>query len=443
MFGNVTGSAPRAPFPEDGHRGSRRRFLGAGTTAAAAGVMAHAAVAAAAEVRPLRLGIVGCGGRGAGAVDDSLSVNEGVTLVAAADLHPAKCESLRKAIAAAHPGKVALDDAKMHGGLDGYKRVLDDPAVDVVLLTTSPGFRPRHIREAIEAGKHVFAEKPVCVDPAGYRICLEAHDRAVSQGLAIVTGTQYRRQTDYVGAVEQIRRGAIGDIVSATTRYCTEGIWYRTRKPDTSDVQYQLDNWMHFIWLSGDQITEQAVHNLDTINWVMGANPVSAFGSGGRFTRPEGSEMWDAMSIDYEYPGSRVVSFMCRQIPGAQSDNGSVIYGTEGTCHIGALSRGSRILDGSGKQVWEMKGSIAAAYRQEHKDLVDSIRAGTPIVELRQTADSSLVAVLGRLAAYTGRLVTFDFLANQSQLDLFPADLRWDGALPPPRHAVPGRTKLI
>jgi predicted dehydrogenase len=331
----------------------------------------------------------------------------------------------------------------MHGGLDGYKRVLDDPAVDVVLLTTSPGFRPRHIREAIEAGKHLFAEKPVCVDPAGYRICLEAHDRAVSQGLAIVTGTQYRRQTDYVGAVEQIRRGAIGDIVSATTRYCTEGIWYRTRKPDTSDVQYQLDNWMHFIWLSGDQITEQAVHNLDTINWVMGANPVSAFGSGGRFTRPEGSEMWDAMSIDYEYPGSRVVSFMCRQIPGAQSDNGSVIYGTEGTCHIGALSRGSRILDGSGKQVWEMKGSIAAAYRQEHKDLVDSIRAGTPIVELRQTADSSLVAVLGRLAAYTGRLVTFDFLANQSQLDLFPADLRWDGALPPPRHAVPGRTKLI
>jgi hypothetical protein len=134
---------------------------------------------------------------------------------------------------------------------------------------------------------------------------------------------------------------------------------------------------------------------------------------------------------------------MCRQIPGAQSDNGSVIYGTEGTCHIGALSRGSRILDRSGKQVWEMKGSIAAAYRQEHKDLVDSIRAGTPIVELRQTADSSLVAVLGRLAAYTGRLVTFDFLANQSQLDLFPADLRWDGALPPPRHAVPGRTKLI
>ena len=443
MSGPVTHCESRAPLPHDGHCASRRRFLGAGATAAAAaGLMAHAAEAAA-DPRPLRLGIVGCGGRGAGAVDDCLSINEGVTLVAAADLHPAKCETLRQAIAAAHPGKVALDDAKLHGGLDGYKRVLDDPAVDVVLLTTSPGFRPRHIREAIEAGKHVFAEKPACVDPAGYRICLEAHDRAVAKGLAIVTGTQYRRQTNYVAAVEQIRQGAIGDIVSATTRYCADGIWYRTRKPGMSDVQYQLDNWMHFIWLSGDQITEQAVHNLDTINWVMGTNPVSAFGCGGRFTRPEDSEMWDSMSIDYEYPGRRIVSFMCRQIPGAQGDNGSVIHGTAGRCEIGATNRGSRIVDRAGRQVWEMKGSISAAYKQEHKDLIDSIRAGKPIVELRQTADSSLVAVLGRLAAYTGRAVTFDFLANESKLDLFPADLRWDGTLPPPRHAVPGRTKLV
>jgi predicted dehydrogenase len=405
--------------------------------------MVHSSVAAAAEVRPLRLGIVGCGGRGAGAIDDSLSINEGVTLVAAADLQPAKCETLRKAITAAHPGKITLPDANIHGGLDGYKRVLDDPQVDVVLLTTSPGFRPRHIREAIDAGKHVFAEKPACVDPAGYRTCLEAHEKAREKGLAIVTGTQYRRQVNYIGAVEQIRQGAIGDIVSATTRYCTEGIWYRGRKPGMSDVQYQLDNWMHFIWLSGDQITEQAVHNIDVINWVMGVNPVSAFGCGGRFTRPADSEMWDAMSIDYEYPGDRIVSFMCRQIPGAQSENGSVIHGTEGVCHIAAMNGGSRIVDRTGKPVWTMTGSISAAYQQEHKDLIDSIRAGKPIVELKQTADSSLVAVLGRLAAYTGRKVTFDFLAKESKLDLFPAELTWDGSLPPSRHAVPGRTKLV
>jgi predicted dehydrogenase len=281
------------------------------------------------------------------------------------------------------------------------------------------------------------------VDPAGYRICLEAHDKAVQQGLAIVTGTQYRRQANYVAAVEQIRQGAIGDIVSATTRYCTEGTWYRGRQPGMSDVQYQLDNWMHFIWLSGDQITEQAVHNIDTINWMMGTNPVAAYGSGGRFTRPDDSELWDAMSVDYEYPGSRIVSFMCRQIPGSQGENGSVIYGTTGTCHIAAMNGGSRIFDRTGKQVWEAKGSLSAAYQQEHKDLIDSIRAGRPIVELKETADSSLVAVLGRVACYTGRKVTFDFLAKESRLDLFPADLQWDGGLPPPRHAVPGKTKLV
>jgi predicted dehydrogenase len=210
-----------------------------------------------------------------------------------------------------------------------------------------------------------------------------------------------------------------------------------------SDVEYQLDNWMHFIWLSGDQIVEQAVHNIDAVNWVMGANPLSAFGSGGRFTRPDDSEMWDSVTVDYEYPGDRIVSFMCRQIPGAAGDNGTVVYGTTGTCHIGAMSGGSRIFDRAGTKIWEMKGSIADAYRQEHKDLIDSIRAGTPIVELRQTADSSLVAVLGRVAAYTGQRVTFDFLAKESKLDLFPKDLARDGSLPKPQHAVPGRTKLV
>jgi predicted dehydrogenase len=409
----------------------------------AAGLMVHGSRSSAEESHALRLGIVGCGGRGTGAVNDSLSINSGVKVVAAADLSVAKCESLRKALSARHESSVAIPDAKMHGGLDGYQKVLDDPDVDIVLLATSPGFRPRMILEAIEAGKHVFAEKPVCVDPAGYRTCLEAHAKAVEKGLAIVTGTQYRRQTNYVAAVEEIRRGAIGDIVSATTRYCSGGIWYRPRQEGMSDAEYQLNNWMHFIWLSGDQIAEQAVHNLDTINWVMGTNPLSAFGSGGRFTRPDDSEMWDSMSIEYEYPGRRTVSFACRQIPGAAGDIHTAINGTTGTCLIAAANGGSRILDRAGKETWAMKGSLAEAYRQEHKDLVDSIRAGRPIVELVQTANSSLVAVLGRVAAYTGQRVTFDFLAKESKLDLFPKDLSWDAALPAPTYAIPGKTKLV
>ncbi len=422
---------------------SRRGFLGTGAAASlASGLMVHSSVAAAEEVRELRLGIVGCGGRGSGAVNDSLSINQGVKIVAAADLYPAKCASLRKSLAS-HGDKVAIDDTKMHGGLDGYKRILDDPTVDIVLLTTSPGFRPRYLFEAVEAGKHVFAEKPACVDPAGYRICLQAHDKAVAQRTAIVTGTQYRRQPSYIEAIERIRKGEIGDVIHATSRYCTGGIWYRGRQPEMSDAQFQLNNWMHFIWLSGDQICEQAVHNIDAINWLMGDNPLSAYGSGGRFTRPADSELWDSMSIDYEYPGNRTVSLMCRQIPGSAADNSNVVYGSQGTCHIGAMNAGSKILDRDGKVVWQTSGNIGAAYQQEHKDLVDSIRASTPIVELKQTADSSLVAVMGRLAAYSGQRVTWDFVTEESQLDLFPKALAWDGDLPAPTHAIPGRTKLV
>ncbi|MFM7108218.1 MAG: Gfo/Idh/MocA family protein [Planctomycetaceae bacterium] len=428
--------------PVTAARPTRRSALGGAAASVAAGLMVHSSEAAG-ETREIRLALVGCGGRGAGAIQNSLTINQGVTLVAAADLYESKCASLRKTLQEKFADKVAIDDARMHGGLDGYKRVLDDKDVDVVLFATSPGFRPAYVKAAVEAGKHVFAEKPVCVDPAGYRTCLEAHDLAVRNGTAIVTGTQYRRQKNYIGAVEQIRQGAIGDIVSATTRYCSSGIWYRARKPGMSDAEYQLNNWYHFIWLSGDQIVEQAVHNIDAVNWVMGANPVSAFGSGGRFTRPDDSELWDSMTIDYTYPGDRIVSFMCRQIPGAASDNDTTVYGTTGTCHIAAIDGGSRILDRSGKKVWEMGGHIADAYEQEHKDLVDSIRAGTPIVELAQTADSSLVAVLGRVAAYTGQRVTFDFLAKESKLDLFPKELAWDGSLPEPKFAVPGRTKLV
>ena len=199
--------ASRQAAPGNSDTLRRRAVLGAGVSLSA-GLMVHSSVAAADEPRKLRLGIVGCGGRGSGAVNDSLSVNQDVTIVAAADLYREKCETLRKNLAS-HGDKVSIDDAKMHGGLDGYKRVLDDPNVDVVLLATSPGFRPRHILEAVEAGKHVFAEKPVLVDPAGYRICLEAHDKAVAKGTAIVTGTQYRRQTSFMEAVDRIRKGLV------------------------------------------------------------------------------------------------------------------------------------------------------------------------------------------------------------------------------------------
>lgn len=422
---------------------NRRGFLGTTIgTAAAASVMVHSSLPACEEKQLIRVGVVGCGGRGTGAIGDSLNINENIKWVAAADVDTEAPKSKSEALKRRHPEKVDLDEKKIYGGLDGYKRILEDRDIDLVIMTTPPGFRPRYVLEAVEAGKHVFAEKPTCVDPAGYKICLKAHELAIQKGTGIVTGTQYRRQTNYVGAVEQIRNGAIGDIVSATSRYCSTGIWYRPRREGMSDVEYQIHNWMHFVWLSGDQIAEQAVHNIDAMNWVMGSNPETAYGGGGRFTRPDDSEMWDSMCIDYVYPGNKLLSFMCRQLPDSDADNGSVIHGTEGTCYIPAMSGTSKIIDRSGKEIWSLKGNIGDAYEQEHKALVDSIRAGKPIVELKQTADSSLTAVMGRVAAYTGKKVTWDFMTSQSTLDLFPKDLKWDGSLPTPKHAVPGTTKL-
>ncbi len=438
---NAKNSAPSGP--------DRRAFLRTGTVAAlASGLGAHAAFGGEEQTSKsagdtVNIGVIGTGGRGGGATNDNLTINDNVRLVALCDLYENKCQGVRSGMAQRHGKKVDVADNKIYSGLDGYRRVLDDPEVDLVLLTTSPGFRPYHIAEAVAAGKHIFAEKPTCVDPAGYRLCIDAHTAAEAQKTAIVTGTQYRRQINYVEAVNQINEGAIGDVVSATTRYCSGGIWYRGRKPGMSDTEYQLNNWMHFIWLSGDQITEQAVHNIDAMNWVMGGPPETAYGSGGRFRRPADSEMWDSVSIDYVYPGNRVLSFMCRQIAGTKGDNGNVIYGTEGICYIGAGNAGSKITDFDGKETWSKDGKISDAYKQEHKDLVDSIRAGKPIVELRDTAESSLTAVMGRLAAYTGQLVTWDFVAEKSTLDLFPKDLTWDGSRPEPKHAVPGITKLV
>lgn len=431
---------------------SRRRFMGTGA-ALAAGIASTtgrpvrgaepAESSSSSASKHLRLALVGAGGRGTGAINDSLTINDNVSLVAVADLEGEKIGKICESLSKRHGDKVAVDSSKMHGGIDAYKRVLDDPEVDIVLFATPPGFRPRTVLDAVDAGKHVFAEKPTCVDPAGYQLCVTADEKAKANGTSIVTGTQYRRQENYVEAIKRIHDGAIGDIISATARYCSNGIWNKTRKEGMSDTEYQIYNWMHFIWLSGDQIAEQAVHNIDAINWIMGGPPESAYGSGGRFTRPEGSEMWDSMSIDYIYPGNRLVSFMCRQIPNSQSDNSNVIYGSKGICTIYGINRGAMIHDRDGNEVWSMEGDLGAAYKQEHKDLVDSVRAGKPIVEFKETADSSLTAVLGRLAAYTGKQVSWDFVANESKLDLFPENLDMQASLPEPAFAIPGKTKLV
>lgn len=375
----IEASAPSSSEESSSTR-NRRRFLKDGTAISAtvasglASVpMVHSQEADGGNSDTVKIALVGCGGRGGGAIGDTMAINENIQLVALADVDAGQLEPLRKGSTKRFADKVNIADHKMHAGIDAYRRVLDDPDVDVVLFATPPGFRPQYIAEAVDAGKHVFAEKPTCVDPAGFKICLSAHEQAEANGTAIVTGTQYRRQTNYIEAINRIHNGDIGDIVAATSRYCSNGIWNRIRKPGMSDTEYQIFNWMHFIWLSGDQIAEQAVHNIDTMNWIMGGPPVSAYGSGGRFTRPEGSEMWDNVAVDYIYPGNRMLSFMCRQIPSTASDNSNTIYGTKGICTIYGGDKGAKITDREGNELWSMEGDISSAYKQEHKDLIDSI----------------------------------------------------------------------
>lgn len=389
----------------------------------------------------VNLGVVGTGGRGAGACNDSLTINQNVRLIAMGNLRPEKAKEKREHLRKTHGEKVQVEDKNVFGGLEAYEAVIDHPDVDCVLLTTSPGFRPWHIERAVNAGKHVFAEKPVCLDPAGYHACERAAAKAKAQGTAIVTGTQYRRQKNYVEAVNHIHDGMIGEPVGATARYCSTGIWYRGREAGMSDSEYQLRNWMHFIWLSGDQICEQAVHNIDAMNWIFGT-PNSAYALGGNFTRPADSEMWDNMSVDYIYPGDKLVSFSCRQVPGTSADANNVIYGSEGVAYIKAINGGSHIVDHDGKTLYRSRGDIGAAYKQEHKDLIDSITNGEPIVELMQTAGSSLTAAMGRMSAYSGKPVTWDFVTKESKLDTFKQDIALGQTIESPGAAVPGKWKL-
>ena len=429
---------------------TRRSFLASTATIGAAGI-ASGLVAplgfagwtqAAGAGKTVRIGLIGCGGRGSGAANDSLTANPNVTLVAMCDLDVEKVRGVRDALKEAHSERANVSDDRIFGGLDGYQKVLALPDVDLVILATAPGFRHVHITAAVAAKKHIFAEKPVCVDVAGYHACCAAHDQASKQGTAIVTGTQYRRQTSFIEGIQRIRDGMIGEVVGMTARYCSNGIWYRERKPGMSDMEYQIWNWMHFIWLSGDQITEQAVHNIDVIHWVMGGPPVRAFASGSRWNRPADSEMWDSMSVDFEFAGGKICSFDARHWANSDSQFDNVVYGSKGVAYLRAFDGGSTITDRDGKELWTTKGSIGAAYRQEHKELVESIAAGKPIVELHQTAESSLMAVMGREAAYSGQTATWDFMTKQSKLDLMPKVIAIPGDAPAPFVRKPGEYRL-
>jgi myo-inositol 2-dehydrogenase/D-chiro-inositol 1-dehydrogenase len=421
---------------------SRRTFIG--TTAAAAAAFAWTGGVRAAGSDVIRLGLIGCGGRGTGAVSDCLRGTEGVELVAIGDLAPDRIAQCRgeltklAATSATLAARIKVGDDRCFTGFDAYQKVLAAD-VDLVILATPPGYRPKHLAAAVEAGKHIFAEKPVAVDAAGVRSVLATYERARAKNLAIGVGTQRRHQADYQETIKRIHGGAIGDILSGQVFWNQGGLWSRDRQTSWTDSEWQIRNWLYFTWLSGDHIVEQHVHNLDVAYWVLGALPVKATGVGGRQFRtdPKFGHIYDHFAVDYEYEnGARILS-MCRQIPGTANRVGEWFIGTKGQ------SDASRRI--TGPSAWNLtvpnpRPNNINGFLQEHTDLIASIRSGKPYNELKQIAESSLVAIMGREAAYTGQEMTFAGVLNAKQ-DLTPP-IPGYGPMTVPPVPMPGRTKL-
>jgi len=394
----------------------------------------------------IRVGVVGLGGRGTGAARDCVAADPAVQIVALADLFPDRVEAGFKALRDGNPtasnGRPPLPSEQFavtpdlcFSGFDAYKKVLESK-VDIVILATPPHFRPVHLEASIAAGVNVFAEKPVAVDPAGVRRVIAVAAEAKRKNLAIVAGTQRRHATNYLEAMKRIQDGAIGELVGGQAYWLQDGLWHRGRQPEWSEMEYQVRNWLYFTWLSGDHIVEQHIHNLDVMNWAFGGPPVKAFGMGGRQSRTDAKygNVFDHFSIEYEYAnGARVQSF-CRQAPGASGRVGERLVGTKG------VSNPAR--DIQGQTNWKYDGPEVNSMVQEHRDLIASIRAGTPLNDAVRIAESTLTAILGRTSAYTGREISFKWLLNTSTQDLSPSAYAF-GAAPKEDVAIPGVTQLV
>jgi len=409
---------------------SRRDFVKAGSSTAAL-LASTPLVYAGGQEQTISVGLIGCGGRGTGAAENCLESSQNVKLVAMGDMFKDRLDGSRKNLSKRDGYKVSDDNVFV--GFDAYKKVLDS-GVDMVILATPPGFRPIHFKAAVEAGKHIFFEKPVGVDPTGIRTVLEYGKKAKEKKLAVVTGTQRRHQKDYIETIAKIHGGAIGDIVAARCYWNGDTPWVNKRRPEWNDMEYQLRNWYHYTWLCGDHIVEQHVHNLDVMNWVLKSHPLSAVAVGGKQvrTQPEYGCGWDHFGVDFTYPNDVHVLSMCRHWPKSPGNVSEAVVGTKGKSNCV-----NNITFYNGDPSWKPEGGGINPYVQEHKDLIASIRSGNPLNEAETIAHSTLTAIMGREAAYTGQVIKWDEFLN-SNLDLSPAKYEF-GPLPEPPVAVPGK----
>jgi predicted dehydrogenase len=421
---------------------SRRTFLKSSAVVAAGAAttslpLAAAVYAAGSDL--LRVGLVGCGGRGTGAAGQALHADKNVKLVAMAD---AFADRLQKSLASlqADPAlapKVDVPEERRFVGFNAYKELFAC-GVDVVLLCTPPHFRPIHLKAAIDAGKHVFAEKPVAVDTPGVHSVLATCAEAERKNLSVVSGLCLRFHRGFQEIIKRIHDGALGEIVGLQSNDLRGPIWMFPRQKDWSDMEWQMRNWYYFTWLCGDFNVEQHVHNLDMISWIMkGEYPMRASGVGGRQVRtgPEYGNIYDHHCVTYEYASGVKCFSACRQQPGCAHDISNYVFGSNGT----AVLSEKRIAI-SGANSWRYQGGKEDIFQTEHNELFASIRSGKPINNGEYMAKSTLMAILGRMATYTGQVITWDQAFNSKE-DLSPSKYEW-GDLPTPPVAVPGVTRF-
>ena len=417
---------------------SRRDFVKTSAVFSAAAMLSRTGGVFAAGSDKIRVGVIGCGGRGTGAAMDCVRSSDNVEIVAMGDMFGDRLDSSLAWLSREVDDKVSVTGDTSFTGFDAYEKVIACD-IDMVILATPPGFRPMHLKAAVEAGKHVFMEKPVAVDPVGIRSIIASSQLARQKGLAIVAGTQRRHQNQYREILKRIHDGAIGEIVGGQCYWNMGELWVKKKQPDWSEMEWQCRNWLYFTWLSGDHIVEQHVHNLDVINWAIGSHPVKCMGMGGREVRtgPEYGNIFDHFAIEFEYEnGARVLS-MCRQTPGCTERVSENVVGTKGWAY---MDGGDGFIEG--QNPYRYDGQDVNPYEQEHTDLIESIRAGEPLNEGRQVAESTLTAIMGRMSAYTGRAMNWDWAMNASKLDLSPAKYEF-GDLPVEKIAIPGQSKLI
>jgi predicted dehydrogenase len=414
---------------------SRRGFLknssllvgGAVAGSAALNTLPIARAAHAEGSDMIKVGLVGCGGRGTGAAIQALNTEGKVNLVALGDAFESRMQQAVRAIKGKHPDKIDSEKVSRFVGMDAYKGVLASDC-DLVILATPPGFRPLQFEAAVEAGKHVFMEKPVATDAPGVRRVLAANEKAKKKNLAVQVGLQRHHENSYKETIKRLHDGEIGDILLARAYWNNDGVWVKARDPKWTELEYQIQNWYYFNWICGDHIVEQHIHNLDVINWLMKGYPKEAQGQGGRQVRDgiDFGQIYDHHFVEFTYGSGTKLLSQCRHVPETWSSVSEFAHGTKGWCDIS----GATIYDNNNKVVWKYDGR-QDGWQEEHHDLFAALRKGEVPNEGDYGAYSTLTAIMGRMATYSGKKLSWEECLN-SNLSLANVDAMNDLAGEPP-----------